>query len=66
MFGLKDGLTHRRLARRLEKAQRETLGNLEETVRIILSEDQLYDIQSGHTHIGVHRDDFHFSVVSSE
>ncbi len=51
---------------RLEKAQRETLGNLEETVRIILSEDQLYDIQSGHTHIGVHRDDFHFSVVSSE
>ena len=28
LFGLKDGLTHRRLARRLEKAQRGLLGDV--------------------------------------
>ena len=51
---------------RLDTTIHETGKSLEEVLSILLCEDQLYDIQSGHTHIGAHRDDFSFQMISRE
>jgi putative addiction module killer protein len=56
LFGLKDGLTHRRLARRLEKAQRGILGDVKPVGGGVLEmrEDfgpgwRMYYVQRGQT-----------------